>query len=248
VGVIDRPAAPAAAVVWHDLECGAYHADLPLWRELARAARTPVLDVGAGTGRVSLDLAERGVTVIAVDRDTPLLAELARRAGALPVHCHTADAREMMLPERDLDLCLVPMQTVQLLGGAPGRARFLRAVHRHLRPGGLLACAISEHLEAFDVADGALPAPDAATVGGERYLSHPTALRLRAGRAVLERRREVRRGARLLHSEPNVIELDLLTAAGLEREALAAGWRCEAARPIAPTAEHVGSTVVMLRA
>ena len=43
-----------AHVVWHDVECGGYDADLPLWRELAREAGGPVLDVGAGTGRVAL--------------------------------------------------------------------------------------------------------------------------------------------------------------------------------------------------
>ena len=47
-------------VVWHDVECGRYDADLPLWRELAASARRPVLDVGAGTGRVALDLARAG--------------------------------------------------------------------------------------------------------------------------------------------------------------------------------------------
>ena len=47
-----------APSIWHDLECGGYDVDLPLWRELARRARPgPVLDVGAGTGRVALDLA-----------------------------------------------------------------------------------------------------------------------------------------------------------------------------------------------
>ena len=39
-------------VLWHDLECGRYAQDLPLWRELASEARGPVLDLGAGSGRV----------------------------------------------------------------------------------------------------------------------------------------------------------------------------------------------------
>ena len=47
-------------VLWHDLECGGYDLDLPLWRELADREGSPVLDVGAGTGRVALDLARRG--------------------------------------------------------------------------------------------------------------------------------------------------------------------------------------------
>src|SRR5208283_2096223 len=51
-------AGPPDAVVWHDLECGTYRADLPLWRELARDAGVgPILEIGAGSGRVSLDLA-----------------------------------------------------------------------------------------------------------------------------------------------------------------------------------------------
>jgi SAM-dependent methyltransferase len=247
VGVIGPPAA-SALITWHDLECGHYRADLRLWRRLARAADTPVLDVGAGTGRVSLDLARRGVKMIAVDREPLLLDELARRARGLPVRCYAADARELDLPESGLDLCLVPMQTVQLLGGAGGRARFLRAARGLVRGGGLLACAISENPEPFDAAAGPAPAPDCARQGTLRYLSHPTAVRVRGGRAVLERRREIHRGGRLIDSAVDVIKLDLLSAAQLEREAAAFGWRAQAAARLEPTAEHVGSTVVMLRA
>ena len=34
-----------STIVWHDVECGGYRADLPLWRELAAAEAGPVLDV-----------------------------------------------------------------------------------------------------------------------------------------------------------------------------------------------------------
>jgi hypothetical protein len=46
----------------------------------------------------------------------------------------------------------------------------------------------------------------------------------------------------------DVIELDLLSAEELEREAIEAGLRVEAAREVASTEDHVGSAVVMLRA
>ena len=65
--------------VWHDVECGGYAADLPLWRELAAREAGPVLDVGAGTGRVALDLARAGHDVTALDRDAGA-ARRARRA------------------------------------------------------------------------------------------------------------------------------------------------------------------------
>ena len=54
-------------IVWHDVECGGYAADLPLWRELAHAESGPVLDVGAGTGRVALDLAREAHRVTALE-------------------------------------------------------------------------------------------------------------------------------------------------------------------------------------
>jgi len=86
-------------VIWHDVECGAYTADLPIWRDLADRAGGPVLELGAGTGRVALDLAGRGHEVTALDLEEELLRELAARAAAagLPVSAAHADAREIGL-------------------------------------------------------------------------------------------------------------------------------------------------------
>ena len=103
-------------VLWHDLECGGYDLDLPLWRELADREGSPVLDVGAGTGRVALDLARRGHEVVAVDRDPVLLDALADRGAGLAVSVVAADARAFDLGRR-FPLVIVPMQTLQLLGG-----------------------------------------------------------------------------------------------------------------------------------
>lgn len=109
--------------VWHDLECGAYTEDLALWRELADRTGGPLLDIGAGTGRVTLELAARGVEVVALDLCAPLLTALARRGEGLPVTTTVADARDFRL-DRQFSLILVPMQTLQLLGDGPAAARF----------------------------------------------------------------------------------------------------------------------------
>src|SRR3954468_5894946 len=86
--------------LWHDLECGAYREDLPLWRALAAAADGPVLDVGAGTGRVTLDLAARGAAMVALDTEASLLRALEHRARGLSVETVVADARELALDRR----------------------------------------------------------------------------------------------------------------------------------------------------
>ena len=86
-------------------------------------AGDPILDVGAGTGRVALELARAGHRVTALDIDPELLGALRERAGGLPVETVRADARTFELERRDFALCLVPMQTIQLLGGAAGAPR-----------------------------------------------------------------------------------------------------------------------------
>jgi SAM-dependent methyltransferase len=253
----------SADVIWHDLECGSYRADLPLWRELAEREGDPVLDVGAGAGRVTLDLAQVGHRVTALDLDPDLLGALQGRAGDLLVETVCVDARSFELDRHDFALCLVPMQTIQLLGGSAERAAFLRCALAHLRLGGLLACAIVTELEPFDVADGSPgPTPETAHVGETLYVSQAASVRVLPERIVIERsRRIVSSDARSPNDEGsadtstdesaderNVIELARVSASELEREGSQVGFHPERALVIEPTDEHVGSVVVMLRA
>jgi SAM-dependent methyltransferase len=234
--------------VWHDLECGAYAEDLPLWRTLAEENDGPVLDIGAGTGRVTLDLARRGHRVTALDLDGELLTELERRGRGLQIETVAADARSFELDER-FALCLVPMQTIQLLGGADGRARFLRCAKAHLRPGGTLAAALTSRLTPYEIADGApAPAPDMCERDGVVYASQPTAIRAERDGFVLERRREIvtAQGQRTI--ERNAVALDRVTPRQLEREARAAGLIPQRRAEVHPTLDYVGSEVVIVRA
>jgi len=236
-------------VVWHDVECHGYTADLPLWRELAAAEAGPVLDVGAGTGRVALDLAARGHEVVALDIEPELLAALRERAAArlLTIETAVADAAGFYLRGRTFRLIVVPMQTIQLVPGADGRAAFLAAARRHLRPGGLVAAAIADALEGFDDAHTELPAPDVGTVEGWRFSSQPIAVRARPDALTIERVRSTRAPDGRLSAEADAIELARVTVAQLEAEAAAAGLAAEPACTVAATDEHVGSQVVMLR-
>ena len=141
------------------------------------------------------------------------------------------------------------MQTIQLLGGVEGRGRFLSAAHRHLMPGGVLAVAIAEVLDLYEVVEGMpMPLPDVREEDGVVYSSQPTAVRADRSGFVLERRRETVGLAGELTVEENVIRLDRLTVRGLEREAATAGFEPAARRSVPPTEDYSGSEVVILRA
>jgi SAM-dependent methyltransferase len=234
----------APIVAWHDVECGGYCADLPLWHELAAAAGGPVLDVGAGTGRVALELARAGHDVTALDIEPELLAALAERAGGLPVRTVVADARGFALGRR-FALIIVPMQTIQLL---EDRGGFLAVARAHLLPGGLLAVAISGALETFDAVAGPLPEPDVGALDGWRFASQPTAVRAGPDGTRIERRRLAVGPSGRATDELDVIELAHVTVAELEAEGTAAGLRPEPHRSVPPTELHIGTEVVLLRA
>jgi SAM-dependent methyltransferase len=234
-------------VVWHDVECGGYAEDLPLWRDLAISHAGPVLDVGAGTGRVSLHLAGQGHRVVALDRSEDLLAALRERTGALPIATVAADARDFDLGNLRFGLILVPMQTVQLLGGAEGRARFLRCARAALAPGGLVAIAIADALETFDEVHCLPPIPDLREIDGIVYASRPVSVTNEADGAVIRRVRETVDATGQRTVEEDLISLDHLAPATLEAEGAAAGFTVSRARAIPETDDYVGSTVVMLR-
>jgi SAM-dependent methyltransferase len=233
--------------LWHDLDCSGYGEDLPLWRALAAVAGDPVLDIGAGTGRVALDLAAGGFAVVALDIDPSLLATLEHRAAGLPVEVVAADAREFSLNRR-FPLVLVPMQTLQLLGGPGGRAAFLRRALAHLRPGGLLAAALADALLCFDEEHDAPPPPQWCEIGGVRYASRLVDVADEGGCAAIHRVREITGRGRCHETREVVVRLDRVSAGEVAAEARGLGFIEQPPLHIPETEEYLGSTVVLLRA
>ena len=106
-------------------------------RALARAAIGPahvVLDIGAGTGDLSLAAAATGARVIALDLSAGMLAVLARRArGRIGrILRLVGNAEALPLPDRSVDR-IVTGFTVRNVGDLP---RALAELRRVLRPDG----------------------------------------------------------------------------------------------------------------
>jgi SAM-dependent methyltransferase len=133
--------AAAAARFW--IEHGHYTEDLPFWRRAAARLGSPVLDLGAAAGRVSIALARDGAEVWALDGSPHMLDALRERlAEEAPevrarVRPHRADLRDFRLPRR-FPLVLMPMNTLQVLLDADDQLACLTACRRHLAPGGEL--------------------------------------------------------------------------------------------------------------
>jgi SAM-dependent methyltransferase len=236
-------------VIWHEVECGRYAADLALWRSLGAEAAGPVLELGCGSGRVALALAGQGLAVTGLDRSPALIAELRRRArrSELTVDGVVGDARELAL-ERRYAAIIAPMQLAHLLGGRSGRARMLARVADRLCPGGAFAAALLADELRSAANDGAEALPDVAEREGWVYSSLPVEVVARDGAIEVRRLRQVVSPAGELREELDTIRLDLLDAEGFEAEARDAGLLARERIEVPATPDHVGSVVCVLEA
>jgi len=240
--------AASQEAIWQEVECGGYAADLSVWAELASAAGGPVLDLGAGVGRVTLDLAGRGHRVTAVDFSEPLLGELRRRAEArgLEVETICGDVR-LFEPGESFGAVLAPMQLVHIIDGPTGRAALLDAVRRQLAPGAAFAAAVLSDAATWAPFDPLRPpAPDVREVDGWVYSSLSLEPAMVPGGIEVRRLRQVVSPAGELTEQFDAIRLDTLTADDFELEARRFGLIPRERIVIDPSDEHVGTVVCVL--
>lgn len=223
------------SVIWHEVECGSYEADLAVWEELAAKNAGPILDLGCGTGRVLRHLERRGYEILGLDIDGALVADL--KAAVV------GDARGFELG-REFGLILAPMQLVQLFADAEARRRCLDCVASHLGPDGFAALAIVESMP--EPSDPSPLLPDTCEVDGWVYSSLPVDAEVVDGEIRVRRLRQTVAPGGELSEEAVDIVLRALDADTLEREAEGVGLRPAGRQSIPPTGEHVGSTVVLL--
>ena len=122
---------------------GNYLEDILFFAEEATRADGPVLEIGVGTGRLAFCLAAVGLDVVGIDSAPAMVRLLERKretVGGTPgrVRALVADMRRFTLRER-FPLAIVAFRTFLYLLSRADQRRALRAIRRHLAPGGRLA-------------------------------------------------------------------------------------------------------------
>jgi SAM-dependent methyltransferase len=117
--------------------------DLPFWLELASQAGDPILELGCGTGRVLVPLAQAGHHCLGLDRDLRMLMFLQAHLDLslkIKPSLLAADITQFSLAE-GFPLIISPCNTFSTLNTGERRT-CLGCVGRHLKPGGLFAVSL----------------------------------------------------------------------------------------------------------
>jgi len=123
----------------YDLQYAAYRDDIPYYLRLADEFGGPVLELGAGTGRVTEALARAGHQVVAVDVSPAMLGRAEERLRGLSgIELVPADMRSLALG-REFPLVLAPFNTLMHAYGMKDQDRLLAGVKGHLATGGTFA-------------------------------------------------------------------------------------------------------------
>lgn len=116
--------------------------DIPFYVDLAReAARAgqAVLELGCGTGRVTLPIAQAGVEIVGLDNAAPMLDVARRKAGgAENPEWVQGDMSDFQL-DRQFGLVIIPYRSFLLLLTVEEQKACLKRIREHLVPGGRLA-------------------------------------------------------------------------------------------------------------
>ncbi len=115
--------------------------DGDFYLEEAKAARSAVLEVGCGTGRILLPIARAGCSIVGLDNSRQMLERCRAKLAAEPAAVQ-GRVRLVQHEMRDLNLgatyplIIAPFRVVQHLTTVDDQLRFLEVIARHLASNG----------------------------------------------------------------------------------------------------------------
>ena len=124
---------------FYDVEFAGRDHDIPFYLRQAQLAGGPVLDVGCGTGRITLPLARAGIDMAGLDISRPMLDRAQQKAQAegLQLAWLEQDCRAIQV-EPVFALIFSATNAMQHLHDLDSVLAFLVTARQGLRPGGML--------------------------------------------------------------------------------------------------------------
>ncbi len=119
--------------------------DVPFWNRTTGRVEGRVLELGCGTGRISVPLARAGVSLVGVDRSAAMLARARRRSlrrrpgsrSTAPLALVRGDIRTLPFSSGRFSMVLAPYGVLQSLLRDRDLSATLESVSRVLEPGGI---------------------------------------------------------------------------------------------------------------
>ena len=116
--------------------------DIPFYLGEALSVGGPVLELGCGTGRVAIPIAQTGVDVVGIDNSDAMLEQARTKAerlgpGAGTLKLIDADMRDFSL-DTTFDLAIIPFRGFLALLTVEDQRRSLMRIREHLNIGGRL--------------------------------------------------------------------------------------------------------------
>lgn len=152
----------------YDEQYERYRDDFSFYRSLAEDYGSPVLELGAGTGRVSMSLAKAGFAVTGIDLSDEMLQKAKTRIQEAKledlINLEQQDMRTLELGER-FPLVIAPFNALMHLYTLKDQDKAFAAIKRHLQSDGVFAFDL--YNPNFETLDHLTKQEEWSTVGGQ---------------------------------------------------------------------------------
>jgi SAM-dependent methyltransferase len=200
--------------------------DAAFYRALAREAHGPVLELGCGTGRVLLPIAEDGIPCTGLDLSQPMLNALRRKPHPRTLRLVHAPMHAFDLGSERFSLIYSAFRVFQHLTRVEDQLACLDCVRRHLAPAGTFAFDVfAPSVEQLAKRD-ATPVEDVRFPDGDDVVVRLTEAHPQLERQTLDvrMRYERWRGGQAIRTESVVLELRYFFRYELEHLLARAGF------------------------
>lgn len=132
-----------ADAAFYDYYATGLEGDVQFYVEEARKARSPVLELGCGTGRILIPIAEAGISIVGLDRAPAMLALLRQKLSRCSadvqrrVELIEGDMRDFSLEQR-FNLAMIPYRAFLHLLTPEDQRQALTCIREHLADDGRL--------------------------------------------------------------------------------------------------------------